>query len=101
MEISRIRRNERFINTLSLLCKNLSDKSSMKKTIALEHIKNISRPREIDLSEIHRDPSPTFQPSKTKEALNAMRNKKCGYDFIERLNDRGDFMDRMHQGKKF
>lgn len=64
----------------------------------MEYIKNISRPRDTDLSDIPREPEPTFKPSKTKEAINAMRNKKCGYDFVERLNEREDFWGRMYKG---
>mmetsp|Transcript_32090 Transcript_32090/g.46253 ORF Transcript_32090/g.46253 Transcript_32090/m.46253 type:complete len:458 (-) Transcript_32090:1038-2411(-) len=68
-----------------------------KKKISIEYYKNIAKPRDIDLSDIPREPEPTFQPVKSKEAQAAMKSKKCGYDFVERLNDRGDFLSRMHQ----
>ena len=42
----------------------------------MDYIKNISRPRDTDLSDIPREPEPTFKPSKTKEAMNAMLNKR-------------------------
>ena len=35
-----------------------------------------------------------LQPKRSKEASRAMRNPSCGYDFVSRLEERGDFMER-------
>eukprot|EP01041_Mallomonas_annulata_P012430 gene12430-26148_t len=35
-----------------------------------------------------------FAPSRTKEAEKAMRDKKCGYDFVTKLNEKGSFLER-------
>lgn len=37
----------------------------------------------------------TFQPRRSPEAIAAMKNKRCGYDFMDRLNNRGNFLDRV------
>lgn len=38
---------------------------------------------------------PTFKPGRSKEAAKAMKDPKCGYDFMDRLDSRGDFLDRV------
>ncbi len=38
---------------------------------------------------------PTFKPSRSKDAERAMKDPKCGYDFMDRLDSRGDFLDRV------
>ena len=58
-------------------------------------INNMSKPREIN-TEVIEDPEESWKPSKSKEAQNAMKNARCGYDFIDRLNERGDFLDRVN-----
>lgn len=35
-----------------------------------------------------------FKPKRSKEAKRAMMNPSCGYDFVSRLNDAGDFLQR-------
>lgn len=64
---------------------------------SLSRIGAMSEPRELDLSHIV-DPEAkeeTFKPAKSKQAENAMRNPRCGYDFIDRLNNQeGGFLDR-------
>lgn len=37
----------------------------------------------------------TFQPKRSAQALAAMKNKLCGYDFMDRINNRGGFLDRI------
>jgi hypothetical protein len=39
----------------------------------------------------------SFQPMRSQQALQAMKNKKCGYDFMDRVNNRGNFIDRVNQ----
>lgn len=64
---------------------------------SLSRIGAMSEPRELDLSHIV-DPEAeeeTFKPARSKQAENAMRNPRCGYDFIDRLNNQeGGFLDR-------
>mmetsp|Transcript_9466 Transcript_9466/g.14257 ORF Transcript_9466/g.14257 Transcript_9466/m.14257 type:complete len:400 (-) Transcript_9466:28-1227(-) len=36
----------------------------------------------------------TFKPQKSKQAERAMKNPRCGYDFVSRLGEAGNFMDR-------
>lgn len=36
-----------------------------------------------------------FKPVKSKQAEAAMKNKKCGYDFLDNLNDGSDFLTRL------
>ena len=36
----------------------------------------------------------TFKPTKSKEALKAMKSRSCGYDFVGRIEERGDFLQR-------
>jgi len=38
-----------------------------------------------------------FQPQRSTAALRAMKNKKCGYDFMDRLQTQGDFLTRLQQ----
>lgn len=58
-------------------------------------INNMSKPRET-ATEVIEDQEETWKPSKSKEAQNAMKNARCGYDFVDRLNERGDFLDRVN-----
>lgn len=36
-----------------------------------------------------------FKPLKSEQALRAMRNPRCGYDFVSRLNERGDPLEAL------
>jgi hypothetical protein len=38
----------------------------------------------------------TFAPKRSNEALKAMKNPRCGYDFMDRINNRGSFLDRVN-----
>ena len=60
----------------------------------------MSKPREIDPDLIdNASEKPSFAPSRTKEALNAMKNPKCGYDFVNRMkDDTSTFLDRVDRG---
>jgi hypothetical protein len=51
-----------------------------------------------EISEEALDPKEfSFQPMRSQQALQAMKNKKCGYDFMDRVNNRGNFIDRVNQ----
>ncbi len=52
---------------------------------------------EVNEQERLRQEGCTFKPSKSPDALKAMRNQKCGYDFMDRINQRGSFLDRVNQ----
>lgn len=36
----------------------------------------------------------SFAPKKSKAAVAAMMNPKCAYEFISRIDDKGDFLER-------
>lgn len=36
----------------------------------------------------------TFKPVRSEEADKAMKNPRCGYDFVTKLGERGDFLER-------
>ncbi len=75
-----------------LIGKN-SKSSNADKAKQRKYLDKISKPR--DASEVAvPDDLPTFKPVKNKEAELAMRNPRCGYDFVDRLKSRGDFLDR-------
>jgi len=63
----------------------------------------MSQPRELDLSHVVTEDAveSTFKPERSKQAQNAMRNPRCGYDFIERLeNETGGFLERAFGNEK-
>jgi hypothetical protein len=79
--------------------------SSRSKKKELMRAHELSKPREIDVELITQDDeSFHFKPEKSKDALRAMRNPRLGYDFLDRLNSRGDFVARLNEegmnGKK-
>ena len=69
----------------------------------ISRIGAMSEPRELDLSHIV-DPEAKeepFKPARSKQAENAMRNPRCGYDFIDRLNNQeGGFLERAFGNEK-
>ncbi|RYH14014.1 hypothetical protein EON65_34320 [archaeon] len=62
-----------------------------------KHVEKLSAPRSPVLYELNdeEERNLTFQPKRSAEALAAMKNKRCGYDFMDRLSSRGDFLDRI------
>jgi len=62
----------------------------------MDSVKNLSEPKELDLShiEVEEDKHLTFKPARSEAAKKAMLNSRCGYDFVSRLEERGDFLDR-------
>lgn len=71
--------------------------AAAKHQATMESVKNLSGPRELDLShiEVPEDAELKFKPSRSAAADKAMRNPRLGYDFIDRLEGAGDFMERM------
>jgi ribosomal protein L37AE/L43A len=62
-----------------------------------QRLDKISKPREIDAEMILAgvdDEENEARANLKKEAEKAMRNPKCGYDFVNRLKERGDFLNR-------
>jgi ribosomal protein L37AE/L43A len=62
-----------------------------------QRLDKISKPREIDTENIVagiEDSDNEARQRAKREAEKAMRNPKCGYDFVNRLKERGDFLDR-------
>lgn len=54
----------------------------------ISKVNTMSKAREIDIEAITMDDEKiTFKPSRSKEAERAMRNPRCGYDFLSRLRD--------------
>lgn len=70
-----------------------------KRAQSRQYLNTMSQPTEKD----NLDPAdylaaediPTFKPSRSKEAQQAMRNPRCGYDFMDRVDGRGNFLDRV------
>jgi len=79
----------------NIILKKPGGQVQQSKTEVRNRINNMSKPRETT-TEVTEDEEETWKPSKSKEAQNAMKNARCGYDFIDRLNDRGDFLDRLN-----
>ena len=68
----------------------------------LRKLSAMSAPREIDLSHVEdlEAKEETFRPARSDEARKAMLNPRCGYDFIDRLEQQGDFLQRMQGNDK-
>ena len=79
----------------NIILKKPGGQVQQSKTEVRNRINNMSKPRETTI-EVNEDEEETWKPSKSKEAQHAMKNARCGYDFIDRLNDRGDFLDRLN-----
>ena len=71
--------------------------AAAKHQATMESVKNLSGPRELDLShiEIPEDAELKFKPSRSAAAERAMRNPRLGYDFLDQLEGAGDFMERL------
>ena len=70
-----------------------SKSSNADKMKQRKYLDKISKPRDpVEVSVP--DDAPTFKPIKNKEAEIAMRNPRCGYDFVDRLKEKGNFLDR-------
>jgi len=71
--------------------------AAAKHQATMESVKNLSGPRELDLShiEIPENAELKFKPSRSAAAERAMRNSRLGYDFIDQLESAGDFMERL------
>jgi hypothetical protein len=63
----------------------------------MEGVNKLSKPREDVSEDINEEEKKemTFQPKRSASALAAMKNKRCGYDFMDRLNSQGGFLDRL------
>ena len=71
------------------------------KNDARRYFKKMAAPREINADEILEkfdEEKPTFKPTRNRDAEAAMRNPRCGYDFVDRLKAKGDFLDRAFGG---
>lgn len=83
--------------------KNQKSNKNDKKDISQlrSKLENLSKPRDLEQitkeigQNMEEERELTFKPGRSQEALRAMRNKRCGYDFIDRLGNRGDFLDRV------
>ena len=58
------------------------------------HVDMLSKPR-AGSTEALLDEEATFKPQKTAIAIKAMRNPRCGYDFIHRLSERADILESL------
>ncbi len=70
-----------------------SKSSNVDKMKQRKYLDKISKPRDPVEVAVH-DDAPPFKPIKNKEAEIAMRNPRCGYDFVDRLKEKGNFLDR-------
>lgn len=64
---------------------------------AINHTHRLAKPRKALILERNEEEEEnlTFRPRRSAAAIAAMKNKRCGYDFMDRLNNRGDFLDRI------
>eukprot|EP01039_Chlorochromonas_danica_P001973 gene1973-2153_t len=64
---------------------------------AIRHTHRLAKPRKALILERNEEEEEnlTFHPRRSAAAMAAMKNKRCGYDFMDRLNNRGDFLDRI------
>jgi hypothetical protein len=80
----------------SIISKEQNGKIDSKKL--KEHCNKLSTTKDLSpLLEIEKQKNKkicTFQPKRSNEAMQAMKNPRCGYDFISRLGDQGDFIER-------
>ena len=68
---------------------------SSQKDFQRKHVDLLSQPTKVETKSPPIDEEATFKPQKTAIALKAMRNPRCGYDFIQRLNERGDPLESL------
>ena len=70
----------------------------------LRKLNGMSAPRELDLSHVEdlEKQEETFKPSRDGKALKAMRDPRCGYDFLDQLYGANapDFLDRINGNEK-
>jgi len=70
----------------------------------LRKLNSMSAPRELDLSHVEdlEKQEETFKPSRDVKALKAMRDPRCGYDFLDQLYgpNAPDFLDRINGNEK-
>jgi len=73
-----------------------SDAPPRPKAEALKALAALSAPRDLALEDYEDEEAAelTFKPVKNKASEAAMRNPRCGYDFVDRLKERGDFLER-------
>lgn len=81
---------------LQLKMPGVSEAPQRSKAETLKVLAALSAPRELALEDYEDEEAAelTFKPIKNKASEAAMRNPRCGYDFVDRLNDRGDFLER-------
>ena len=76
----------------------LDSSSTVNNDVQRKHIELLSKPYVKLLPSESPSPfeePPTFQPKKSDVAMRAMKNPRCGYDFVNRLNERGDCLDSL------
>jgi hypothetical protein len=76
----------------------LPRKSNEKEPAIYERINSLSKPKKQSsdnyLTNTIKNEDKEYRTLK-KKALRAMRDPSCGYDFVDRLKDRGDLIDRL------
>ena len=81
------------IATSKLKCDTINDvreKVESKLKSRVFEMSNASKPK-IEAEEVGNNRSFT----RTREALSAMKNPECGYDFVERLQEKGNFLESL------
>lgn len=73
------------------------------KVASRDKVANLSQPRKYekqsDLVIFDEEEERRHLMAKRKAEM-AMRNPRCGYDFVDRMKERGDFIDRLNQGSE-
>lgn len=81
------------IKTKTLKCTSLGDVTHSLESKGKSRIFDMSNPRPPHKSQQVSKSEGTF--TRTQGALNAMKNPDCGYDFVERLEEKGNFLDSL------
>eukprot|EP01033_Poteriospumella_lacustris_P013343 gene13343-9552_t len=63
--------------------------------VPLKRLSDMARPRSPAAAPSPEEDGYTFQPQRSASALKAMKNPKLGYDFVDRLQSGGGFLQRL------
>lgn len=77
---------------IKIKCNNDSFKRSREAVLHSRAMAERKEPTKLDVSEEEKEL--TFKPMRSKEANKAMHSRGCGYDFVNRLGEGGDFLQR-------
>lgn len=71
--------------------------SAVAPKVPLQRLSDMAQPRSPASAPSPEEDGYTFQPQRSASALKAMKNPKLGYDFVDRLQSGGDFLQRLEK----